>query len=108
VNKRVREELVYRTPGFNSWQSERWWTHCRDAAQFLGRAGRKELIAFGPEAIAAIQTSAMSRLRAAHPGLADGPIWDKFLATLRKNGSPTVYMFRCLKCGRFGGYHDYD
>ena len=48
------------------------------------------------------------QIGAAHPGLADGPIWDKFLAALRKNGAPTVYMFRCVKCGQFGGYHDYD
>jgi hypothetical protein len=108
VAKRVIEEVAYRTPAFLSWQAERWWTHCRDAAQFVGRAGRKELIALGPQAIAAIRDSAMPRLRAAYPDLTDGPIWDKFLAALRKNGSPTVYMFRCVKCGQFGGYHDYD
>ena len=109
VAKRVKEEVAYRTPGFCAWQAERWWTHCRDAAQFLGRVGRKELIALGPQAMAAIRDSALPRLReAAARGLPDGPIWDKFLASIRKNGSPTVYMFRCVKCGQFGGYHDYD
>ncbi len=32
----VIEEVAYRTPGFSSWQQEQWWTHCGDAAEFLG------------------------------------------------------------------------
>jgi uncharacterized protein CbrC (UPF0167 family) len=63
VPREVIEEVAYRTPGFSGWQQEQWWTHCGDAAQFIGRAGRKELQALGPQAIAAIQESA---------GLSDG------------------------------------
>src|SRR4030042_2296179 len=51
VPEEVIAEVAYRTPGFSGWQQEQWWTHCQDAGQFLGRAGRKELIEFGPEAI---------------------------------------------------------
>jgi uncharacterized protein CbrC (UPF0167 family) len=99
VAKRVIEEVAYRTPCFLSWQAERWWTHCRDAAQFVGSVGRKELMALGPQAVAAIRESA---------GLPEGPGWNSLLAALRKNGSPRAYLFRCVKCGQFGGYHDYD
>ena len=95
----VIEEVAHRTPGFSGWQQEQWWTHCGDAAQFIGRAGRKELKAFGPQAIAAIQESA---------GMSDGPEWNEFLAALEKEGSPTAYMFRCSKCGQLGGYQDCD
>lgn len=35
----VVDEVANRTPGFSGWQQEQWWTHCDDAAQFLGRAG---------------------------------------------------------------------
>ena len=76
VPRTVLEEVAYRTPGFCGWQQEHWWTHCGDAAQFIGRAGRKELQALGPQAIAAIQASA---------GLADGPEWDQFLSSLDKD-----------------------
>jgi uncharacterized protein len=93
------EEVAHRTPGFSGWQQEQWWTHCGDAAQFIGRAGRDELKALGPQAIAAIQDSA---------GMSDGPDWDQFLAALDKEGSPTAYMFRCTKCGQLGGYQDCD
>jgi len=95
----VIEEVSYRTPGFSGWQQERWWTHCGDAGQFLGRAGRKELEAFGPEAIKAIQDST---------GLNIGTEWDRLFTTLDKDGSPTAYVFRCSKCGALGGYQDCD
>jgi len=99
VPEEIVQEVAYRTPGFCGWQQEQWWTHCGDAAQFIGRAGRKELKALGPQAIAAIQESA---------GLEDGPEWDEFLAALDKDGSPTAYMFRCTTCGQLGGYQDFD
>jgi len=99
VPQEVIEEVAYRTPGFAGWQQEQWWTHCGDAAQFIGRAGRMELQTLGSQAIAAIQDSA---------GMSDGPEWDEFFAALEKEGSPTAYLFRCVKCGRLGGYQDSD
>lgn len=95
----VIEEVAYRTPGFYGWQQSEWWTHCDDAAQFIGRAGQKELQKLGPQAIAAIQASIE---------LSDGPEWDQFFDRLGKESSPTAYIFRCTKCGQLGGYHDYD
>jgi uncharacterized protein CbrC (UPF0167 family) len=95
----VIEEVAHRTPGFSGWQQEQWWTHCNDAAEFIGRAGRKELLALGPQAIAAIQGST---------GMSDGPEWDEFFAGLDKEGSSTAYMFRCRSCGQLGGYQDSD
>ncbi|HEY2786698.1 MAG TPA: CbrC family protein [Fimbriiglobus sp.] len=99
VPDEVIEEVAFRTPGFSGWQQEQWWTHCGDAAQFIGRAGKKELKALGQQAIEAIQDSV---------GLSDGPEWEEFLGTLNKEGSPTAYMFRCRKCSQLGGYQDCD
>jgi uncharacterized protein CbrC (UPF0167 family) len=99
VPREVLEEVAYRTPGFSGWQQEQWWTHCGEAGQFLGCAGRKELEALGSEAIAAIQGST---------GLDDGPEWDRFFAALGKDGSPTAYVFRCPGCEKLGGYADCD
>jgi uncharacterized protein CbrC (UPF0167 family) len=78
---------------------EQWWTHCGDAARYLGRAGRKELLDLGAEAIAAIQDAT---------GLDNGPEWEKFFSDLDADGSPTAYIFRCKKCGIVGGYQDCD
>ena len=99
VPEEVIDEVAHRTPGFSGWQQEQWWTHCGDAAQFIGRAGRKELEALGSQAIAAIQEST---------GLSDGPEWQEFFAALDKEDSPTAYLFRCRKCGQVGGYQDCD
>src|SRR4051812_17448690 len=95
----VVEEVAFRTPGFSGWQQEQWWTHCGDAAQFLGRAGHAELEAAGLEAIAAIQEST---------GLDDGEEWEEFFAALDKDSSPTAYLFKCSTCGQLGGYQDCD
>jgi uncharacterized protein len=97
VSDEVINEVAYRTPGFSAWQQEQWWTHCGDAGQYLGKAGKHELIAFGVEAIQAIQEST---------GLEDGDEWDEFFDALEKNGSPTAYVFRCETCGTMGGYQD--
>lgn len=95
----VVEEVAYRTPGFSGWQQERWWTHCGDAAQFLGRAGRAELEELGPQATTVIREST---------GLAEGPEWQGFFDALERDGSPTAYLFRCLRCHQIGGYQDCD
>jgi uncharacterized protein CbrC (UPF0167 family) len=98
VPDHVIEEIAFRTPGFSGWQQEKWWTHCGDAAQFLGRAGHAELEAAGPQAVAAIQEDT---------GLDDDE-WEEFFEALEKDGSPTAYLFKCSKCGRLGGYQDCD
>jgi uncharacterized protein len=98
VSDDVIDEVAYRTPGFSGWQQEIWWTHCDDAAQFLGRAGKKELLQFGEQAIQAIQKTT---------GLDDSD-WQAFFNALDKDGSPTAYLFRCGQCGAIGGYQDCD
>ena len=99
VTEEIIEEVAYRTPGFSGWQQERWWSHCGDAAAFIGRAGKTELLLLGREAMTAIQNST---------GLSDGPEWEEFFRALDKEGSPTAYVFRCTKCGALGGYQDCD
>ena len=36
VPREVWEEVAYRTPGLSTIQQARWYTHCGDAAEFLG------------------------------------------------------------------------
>jgi uncharacterized protein CbrC (UPF0167 family) len=93
----VSEEVAYRTPGFTGWQQERWLTCCGDAACFIGRAGYKKLLTFGPSTIEAIR---------AELGW-DGEEWDEYLRALDKDDQPTAYLFRCLHCKKVGGYSDF-
>ena len=97
VDDEVIEEVAYRTPGFIGWQQEMYFTHCGDAAEFLGLAGRKELEAFGEDAIASIKEDI---------GF-DGEEWEEYFSSLDKTDQPTAYVFRCRHCGKYGGYSDF-
>jgi len=96
VDSAVIEEVAYRTPGFETWQDPRWFTHCHDAGQFLGPAGRTELDKFGIEAIKAIQ----------HQSGYQGDEWNYFHLMLDRDHGPTAYLFRCRHCEHVGGYSD--
>lgn len=99
VEPAIVDEITNRTPSFNGWQLEMWFTHCRDAAAFLGRVGYLELFIAGQDAIEAIRDST---------GLASDYEWEQFLHELDKDGSPRAYLFQCLHCGQYGGYTDCD
>jgi len=92
----VLNAVAYRTPGFSGWQQERWFTHCGDAAALVAIAGRKELDAFGPEAVEA------TRIESGYMGAE----WEDYYAALDCDHGPTAYIFRCRHCGRIGGYSD--
>jgi len=91
------DEIVCRTPGFAGWQQEKWWTHCHDAAKFLGRVGKDELERLGPEAAEAIRVCS---------DIPDVDQWLHILGQLRKEEPPSAYLFQCTKCGKLGGYWD--
>jgi uncharacterized protein CbrC (UPF0167 family) len=96
VTDAIADTVAHRTPGFSGWQQERWWVCCNDAAMFLGPAGKDELLAHGSEAVEAIRVES---------GF-EGKEWRGYLSALSKDGGPTAYIFRCLHCGKLGGYSD--
>ena len=98
VPETVVEVVASRTPGFSGWQQEQWWTHCGDAAVFIGIVGYEELALYGEQALTAI---------AKESGFA-GEDLDIYMQALSKKGSPTAYLFQCRHCGACGGYSDSD
>jgi uncharacterized protein CbrC (UPF0167 family) len=96
VPKDIVEEIAFRTPGFASWQQERWYTHCGDAALFLGPMGKEELEQIGPEAIEVIREESGQ----------EGADWEHYFSTLHRKFTTTAYLFRCGHCGQLGGYSD--
>jgi uncharacterized protein CbrC (UPF0167 family) len=95
----VEEEIAYRTPGFSSWQQERWLVHCGDACAFLGPAGREEVEAFKDQEL-------IDSLRA-DIGMDETEFGD-YLNALDADAGPTAYVFRCLHCGKYQGYSDFS
>jgi uncharacterized protein CbrC (UPF0167 family) len=98
VPREVVVEVSQRTPGFSGWQQERWWTHCGDAAEFLGPAGHADLEAKWAMAVPSLMMDV---------GM-EGETWLEYFAELDAEGSPTAYVFRCRQCGQLGGYSDCD
>lgn len=97
VASEIAEEVAFRTPGFSSWQGERWFTHCGDAAEFLGTMGKKELQQAGEEAVEAIRLES---------GYDEGEWQDYFNSMHANRGPATAYLFKCRHCGKLGGYSD--
>jgi uncharacterized protein CbrC (UPF0167 family) len=98
VSEQIKDEITFRTPGFSSWQSESWFTHCGDAAAFLGAVGYKELKDYGNDAIEAIRDNSF----------VPETEWDEYFKYLDKDGSPVAFLFKCLHCGIYSGYVDVD
>jgi len=96
VPTKVIEEVAFRTPGFDSWQQEHWFTHCGDAAEFLGPMGKEDLEQMGPEAIEVIRAESGQQ----------GADWEYYFSKLDRESTATAYLFRCRHCGQLGGYSD--
>jgi uncharacterized protein CbrC (UPF0167 family) len=96
VPESVIEEVSSRTPSFNGFQQERWFTHCEDAAAFMGCAGRSELEQMDREVLNAIKFES---------GYTEEQ-WGNYFERMDSRYGPTAYLFRCLKCGVWGGYSD--
>jgi uncharacterized protein CbrC (UPF0167 family) len=95
------DEVVHRTPGYDTWQEDDWPIHCGDAAAFLGHVGYRTLADHHSEVQEALRTKFGSiGWRAEHV--------EEFLRGLDPQGSPTAYLFRCLLCGVHLGTCDFD
>lgn len=46
INTDFLEELLFRTPGYSSWQEPIWLAHCNDFCQYLGEMDGSGLLAF--------------------------------------------------------------
>jgi uncharacterized protein CbrC (UPF0167 family) len=92
----VADELMKRTPVFIAWQETEWFTHCGDAAVYLGRAGGKELRGKWKDAVSSIR---------ARMDMTDAQ-WEFYLEQLGPEADCTAYVFKCLHCGQLGGFSD--
>jgi uncharacterized protein CbrC (UPF0167 family) len=102
VPDEVGEELTERTPGFECWQEQQWWTHCGDAGEFLGPVGDGDLSGRWAEAAAAIREVIE---RDGEP--LDDDYWQHILEGLDHGGNGQAFVFRCRHCGVLGGYAEW-
>ena len=85
------DEIVERTPGFNTFQSEHWPGCCGDAAAFLEPAGIEQL-----RRQQDLEGYAMTHI-VQEMGISGGAA-TRLLGSLRRDTGPTAYLFQCLHC----------
>jgi uncharacterized protein len=100
IPEEVRAEVEARTPGFQAWQQEKWLACCGDAAAFLGVAGADELKRDFPKATPAVKKYLHQEFDLPKEEVED------FLDGLTKDGEPSAYIFRCLRCHAYLAYVD--
>jgi len=97
LSDKIITEVTELTPGFNSWQQDKWLSHCGDACEFHGDADRSDLVDLTGEKL-------MSFLKSE---LIDLEYWDQLLKGYEKGGSPAVYKFKCCGCSECFYYMDF-
>ena len=104
TNVEFTDEFKFRTPSFTAWQQAHWWTHCGDAAVYQGAGGMKEIKAIGGN-----EGLDFFRVLAEDCGYETRAEQDEFLKdACGLDRDSTVYIFKCKKCGKCGGYLDFS
>lgn len=92
VNEEYKKEVMFRTPGYHSWQGNQWPAHCDDYCAFIAYVGWQEIENMGiGDKIDTLDVD-INHLQ-------------KYM---QNNGSLQGYLFKCLKCGQFVVYSDCD
>jgi len=94
IPEEVLDEVTQRTPGFNAWQSEHWPVCCKDATAFLAPVGIAEIRANYREVEYEVLNYVIHDLEIS------GGAATRMVESLKKDSSPTAYLFRCLHCQR--------
>ena len=99
VSEEVKDIICYKTPGFSGWQQEKWWTHCDDAAKYLGPKIDIENIINSTNNLTDLIMKDMDINKKEATRL---------LIDCSAESSPTLFLFKCLHCEQYGGYIDFD
>jgi uncharacterized protein CbrC (UPF0167 family) len=99
VREKVMTQVIERTPGFNSWQSEQWPVCCGDATRFVMPAGYMDLV--GPDGLDGVAVTYVVQ----QMGIS-GRAAINLVESLNRDRGPTAFLFECLHCGRKHLYID--
>lgn len=86
------KEITERTLGFSAWQSEQWPSCCGEPAAFVTPAGIAEIRARFYQLEGSLMMHIVHEL-----GISGGAA-RQFLESLRRDQSPTVFVFKCHHC----------
>lgn len=89
------DELVLQTPSFHSWQEPMWIAHCDDFCAFLGTKTWEEAEKMG----------IASDIEENYSEEDTGWSFEEAREHMENNGDP---VFKCLHCGKYFIYLDFD
>ncbi len=98
----VAFEILHKTPGFLGSNDEFWWVHCNDGAEFLGYLGDISPSLFSDENSKDFVTEMRERFEI------NDEEWNWLINTPDDMHSLRFYIFRCLHCGKIGGYGEFQ
>lgn len=93
----IISEVTERTPGFISWQQEKWLTHCNDACEFHGDLEVSEAKNLTDKEIDTLCVESEMNLEDI----------EEILKHYEKGGNPAVYKFICHHCREIRLYTDF-
>lgn len=100
VPNEVVREIAERTPGYETWQGNRWLFSPKDAMIFLGEVVGKQLLAEGNAA----KIEACLGALGVEPG--DVPQSLDILEIVDIGSTPAIYLFQDRESGEFRAYYD--
>ncbi|MBC8086708.1 MAG: CbrC family protein [Phycisphaerae bacterium] len=96
----IMQTICERTPGFNTWQGEQWPSCCGEPAAFLTPAGAEEIRTTYPRLEGTLMMYVVHQM-----GISGGAA-KQMLASLKRDHSPTAFVFKCLHCDNMPAYID--
>ena len=98
----VMRTICERTPGFNSWQGEQWPSCCGEPAAFVTPAGADDIRTTYPRLDGPLMLYVVHQL-----GISGGAA-NRVLESLKRDYSPTAFIFQCLHCDNMPVYVDQE
>lgn len=89
VSDAVVKTVSRQTPGYISWQTDEWLSHCDDAAAYCGDASAQD--------VASMLPSEKFRFLAKYK--LDEDEWEEIRPSYSAGGDPGIYKFQCIHCG---------
>jgi uncharacterized protein len=96
----VVQEVAWRTPGYNTWQTEQWFSCCNDAMTFLEPAGMAQIRERYPHLEFSVLSNVIYDLQIS------GGAAKRVLESLDRQSGPTAYVFQCSHCGAYRTFVD--
>ncbi len=88
VSDEIHNEVVARTPGYESWQGAQWLSHCDDACAFHGDASSAEVK----------NMSETTKMDFMNRNDLDLETCNEIFEHYEPGGNPALYKFVCLHC----------